>query len=57
MNGRNFKIKSPNATGWRGEFPDGVTNKNFRDLAAELEHQIRDLDRQTHRRAFQKDHR
>jgi len=57
MNGRNFKIKSPNATGWRGEFPDGVTNKNFRDLAAELEHQIRDLDRQNHRRAFQKDHR
>ena len=29
------------------EFPDGITNKNLRDLAAELEHQIRDLDRQT----------
>ena len=26
------------------EFPDGVTNKNLRDLAAELENQIRDLD-------------
>ena len=39
------------------DFPDGVTNKNLRDLAAELEHQIRDLDRQNHRRAFQKDHR
>ena len=34
-------------------FPDGITNKNLRDLAAELEHQIRDLDR--HRHAFQKD--
>ena len=39
------------------EFPDGITNKNLRDLAAELESQIRNLDRQTHRRAFQKDHR
>ena len=29
------------------EFPDGITNKNLRDLAAELEHQIRDLDRQS----------
>jgi hypothetical protein len=28
------------------EFPDGITNKNLRDLAAELEHKIRDLDRQ-----------
>ena len=26
------------------EFPDGITNKNLRDLAAELENQIRDLD-------------
>ena len=26
------------------EFPDGITNKNLRDLAAELESQIRDLD-------------
>jgi Mn-dependent DtxR family transcriptional regulator len=31
------------------EFPDGITNKNLRDLAAELEHHIRDLDRQTFR--------
>jgi hypothetical protein len=26
------------------EFPDGITNKNLRDLAAELESQIRNLD-------------
>jgi hypothetical protein len=26
------------------ESPDGITNKNLRDLAAELESQIRDLD-------------
>ena len=26
------------------EFPDGITNKNLRDLAAELEQQVRDLD-------------
>ena len=37
------------------EFPDGITNKNLCDLAAELEHQIRDLDRQTQRHAFEKD--
>ena len=27
------------------EFHDGITNRNLRDLAAELEQQIRDLDR------------
>jgi len=27
------------------EFPDGITNKNLRDLAAELEQQVQDLDR------------
>jgi hypothetical protein len=26
------------------EFPDGITNKNLRDLAAELEQQIHELD-------------
>jgi len=26
------------------EFPDGITKKNLRDLAAELEQQVRDLD-------------
>jgi|GEM_PF-3867766 len=37
------------------EFPDGITNKNLRDLAAELENQIRDLDRQSQLRTFEKD--
>jgi len=27
------------------EFHDGITNRNLRDLAAELEQQIRDFDR------------
>jgi hypothetical protein len=35
------------------EFPDGITNKNLRDLAAELEHQIRDIERHPH--TFEKD--
>jgi len=30
------------------EFPDGITNKNLRDLVAELEQQVRDLDRLDH---------
>ena len=37
------------------EFPDGITNKNLRDLAAELEHQIRALDRQSQPHTFDKD--
>ena len=36
------------------EFPDGITNKNLRDLAAELENQFASLIRQTHCRAFEK---
>jgi hypothetical protein len=29
------------------EFPDGITNKNLRDLAAELEQQIHEFDHPT----------
>ena len=36
------------------EFPDGITNRNLHELAAELENQIRALDLQTHR-TFEKD--
>ena len=36
------------------EFPDGITNRNLRELAAELENKIRALDLQNHR-TFEKD--
>ena len=57
MNVRNFKDKVAKCYRLAREFPDGITNKNLRDLAAELEHQIRDLDRQTQRQALKTLHR
>jgi len=53
MNVRNFEIRSPNATGWRESSLTASRTKS--DLAAELEQKIWNLDRQTHRHAFEKD--